>query len=222
VAQGTLKAGAANTLQRGFGTQRGAGRHARPRRLQPDVASLANSGTVSLAGATAGTTLTVNGNYVGNNGVLKLGTALSGTGPSDRLVINGGTATGKTSVQVANLGGLGALTVGNGIEVVSAQNGATTTAQTTKDAFSAGGRPRRCGRLRVPPVRGRCERRGRELVPALDTNAATPPPGTPGTPACRGHLPRRKLRCTPRCRASCARATSRCWATCASAWATTT
>jgi fibronectin-binding autotransporter adhesin len=30
-------------------------------------------------GTAPGTTLTVNGNYTGNNGVLKLGTALSGT-----------------------------------------------------------------------------------------------------------------------------------------------
>jgi outer membrane autotransporter protein len=42
-------------------------------------------------------------------------------------------------VQITQLGGLGALTVGNGIEVVSALNGATTTAQTTKDAFSLAG-----------------------------------------------------------------------------------
>jgi len=42
-------------------------------------------------------------------------------------------------VQISNLGGLGALTSGNGIEVITAQNGATTTAQTTKDAFSLAG-----------------------------------------------------------------------------------
>ena len=42
-------------------------------------------------------------------------------------------------MQITKLGGLGALTTGNGIEVVSALNGATTTAQTTKDAFALGG-----------------------------------------------------------------------------------
>jgi fibronectin-binding autotransporter adhesin len=148
------------------------------------VASLANSGTVSLVGATAGTTLTVNGNYVGNNGVLKLGTALSGTGPSDRLVINGGTASGKTSVQVTNLGGLGALTAGNGIEVVTAQRRRDDHGADHQGRLLAGGRPCRCGCLRVPPVRGRCERRGRELVPAFEPPAvdAAHGPGTPAVP----------------------------------------
>jgi fibronectin-binding autotransporter adhesin len=139
VAQGTLRAGAVNTFSAASAHSVAAGATLDLAGYDQSVASLANSGTVSLAGTAAGTTLTVNGNYVGNNGVLKLGTALSGTGPSDRLVINGGTATGKTSVQVANLGGLGALTSGNGIEVVTAQGGATTTAQTTKDAFSLAG-----------------------------------------------------------------------------------
>ena len=139
VAQGTLRAGAANTFSAASAHSVAAGATLDLAGFNQTLASLANSGTVSLAGAAAGTTLTVNGNYVGNNGVLKLGTALNGTGPSDRLVINGGTASGKTSVQIANLGGLGALTTGNGIEVVTAQNGAKTTAQTTKDAFSLAG-----------------------------------------------------------------------------------
>ncbi|SFQ70890.1 outer membrane autotransporter barrel domain-containing protein [Variovorax sp. OK605] len=139
VAQGTLKAGAANSFSAASAHSVAVGATLDLAGLNQSVASLANSGTVSLLGTTAGTTLTVNGNYVGNNGILKVGTALSGTGPSDRLVINGGTASGKTSVQVTNLGGLGALTVGNGIEVVTAQGGATTTAQTTKDAFSLTG-----------------------------------------------------------------------------------
>jgi fibronectin-binding autotransporter adhesin len=38
-------------------------------------------------------------------------------------------------MQIVNLGGLGGQTAGNGIEVVTALNGATTTAQTTRDAF---------------------------------------------------------------------------------------
>ncbi|SEK07840.1 autotransporter outer membrane beta-barrel domain-containing protein, partial [Variovorax sp. OK202] len=44
-----------------------------------------------------------------------------------------------TNVQITNLGGLGALTSGNGIELISAVGGATTTAQTTKSAFSLAG-----------------------------------------------------------------------------------
>jgi outer membrane autotransporter protein len=138
VAQGTLKAGAANTFSAASVHSVASGATLDLAGFNQSVASLANSGTVSLVGATAGTTLTVTGAYVGNNGVLRLGTALNGTGPSDRLVLNGATAvaSGKTTVQITNLGGLGALTSGNGIEVITAQNGATTTAQTTKDAFS--------------------------------------------------------------------------------------
>ncbi|RQO52823.1 autotransporter outer membrane beta-barrel domain-containing protein [Variovorax sp. KBW07] len=141
VAQGTLKAGAVNTLSAVSAHSVAAGATLDLAGFNQSIASLANSGTVSLAGATPGTTLTVNGPYVGNNGVLKLGTALNGTGPSDRLVLNGATAvaSGKTTVQITNIGGLGALTSGNGIEVITAQNGAKTTAQTTKDAFSLAG-----------------------------------------------------------------------------------
>ncbi|MET3375261.1 outer membrane autotransporter protein [Variovorax boronicumulans] len=141
VAQGTLKAGAVNTLSAASAHSVATGATLDLAGFNQTVASLANSGTVSLAGATAGTTLTVKGAYVGSNGVLKLSTTLNGTGPSDRLVLDGPTAvaSGKTTVQISNLGGLGALTSGNGIEVVTAQNGATTTAQTTKDAFSLAG-----------------------------------------------------------------------------------
>ena len=60
---------------------------------------------------------------------MAINTFLGGDGsPSDRLVINGGAATGNTSVHVTNVGGPGAETTGNGIQVVSAINGATTVA----------------------------------------------------------------------------------------------
>ena len=71
-------------------------------------------------------TLTVN-NYVGASGTLALRTFLGGDGsPSDLLTINGGTATGSTSVRITNVGGPGAETTSNGILVVNAINGATT------------------------------------------------------------------------------------------------
>ena len=142
------------------------------------VAALTNAGTVSLIGATPGTTLTVTGPYVGNNGLLRLGTFLGDSASaSDRLVLSGpsAVASGRTTVQVVNLGGLGALTTGNGIELVSALNGATTTAQTTKDAFALAGRPCGCRRLRIPPAGRRCRRRGRELVPALHQHHRSAP-----------------------------------------------
>jgi outer membrane autotransporter protein len=65
--------------------------------------------------------------YVGQGGTIVLNTFLGGDGaPSDRLVINGGTATGLTLLSIANTTGPGAQTLGNGILVVQAINGATT------------------------------------------------------------------------------------------------
>ncbi|MDH6171058.1 autotransporter-associated beta strand protein, partial [Variovorax boronicumulans] len=142
VAEGTLKAGATGTFSAASAHTVRSGATLDLAGLSQTVASLANSGTVSLVGTAPGTTLTVNGAYVGNNGVLRLGTFLGdSTSMSDRLVLNGASASasGRTSVQITQLGGLGALTTGNGIEVVSALNGATTTAQTTKDAFALSG-----------------------------------------------------------------------------------
>jgi outer membrane autotransporter protein len=52
---------------------------------------------------------------------------LGGDGsPSDRLIINGGSATGNSTLRITNAGGPGAETVANGIAVVQAINGGTT------------------------------------------------------------------------------------------------
>lgn len=98
-------------------------------------ASLTNAGTVSLVGSAPGTTLTMTGAYVSNGGTVRLGT---GAAVSDRLVLDGAVATpvGQTKLEIVPLSGMGVPTTGNGIEVVTAINGATTTVQTTKDAFS--------------------------------------------------------------------------------------
>lgn len=74
-------------------------------------------------------------NYIGEDGGIGLHTYLGSDGsPSDRLVIDGGTATGRSTLHITNATGPGALTTGNGIEVVSAINGATT----APGAFSLG------------------------------------------------------------------------------------
>jgi len=89
--------------------------------------TLDNSGIIDLARDNTRTndTLTVQGNYVGTNGQLRLQTALGTDGsPSDRLVVNGGTLTGSTAIAITNLGGAGALSTQDGIEVVQAQGGA--------------------------------------------------------------------------------------------------
>lgn len=140
VVAGTLKAGAANTLSPASSVVVQSGATLDLAGFDQTVQGLRNAGTVLFNTGVPGTTLRVQGNYVGNAGVLRLSTSLGADGSSsDRLVIDGGTASGRTTVQVTNIGGLGALTTGNGIEIVSAVNGATTTAQSTKDAFALAG-----------------------------------------------------------------------------------
>lgn len=67
-------------------------------------------------------------NYVGGSGsVLAINTYLAGDdSPSDKLIIEGGTASGTSIVRVTNAGGPGAVTSGNGIPVVEVANGGTT------------------------------------------------------------------------------------------------
>ena len=97
---------------------------------------LTNAGLVQLGGnGQPGNTLNV-GSYVGQNGTIALNTVLAGDGSaSDKLVINGGTATGSTTLKVTNVGGAGAAIVSDGIELVQAAGGATTNA----NAFTLAG-----------------------------------------------------------------------------------
>ncbi|WP_436290343.1 autotransporter outer membrane beta-barrel domain-containing protein [Variovorax sp. LjRoot178] len=137
VSTGTLQAGAAHTFSAASAHTVAAGTTLDTAGFNQRVAALDNGGTVSLVSAVAGSTLTVAGAYLAHS-LLRLGTGLAGgTSVSDRLVLDGpgASASGNTTIQIANLAGLGALTTGNGIEVVSGRNGATTTAQTTKSAF---------------------------------------------------------------------------------------
>ncbi|SIO24392.1 autotransporter outer membrane beta-barrel domain-containing protein [Paraburkholderia phenazinium] len=91
--------------------------------------ALFNAGLVQIGGTGVGNQLTVAGNYVGQNGLLGLNTQVAGDGAaSDRLVISGGTGSGSTALKITNVGGQGAETVANGIEVIQAANGATTEA----------------------------------------------------------------------------------------------
>lgn len=93
-----------------------------------------NGGKI-VTGGTPGTLFTVQ-TYVGNGGALVLNTVLNGNAsPSDRLVITG-SATGLSSLHINNIGGSGALTSGDGILVIEASNGGTTTA----NAFHLGNR----------------------------------------------------------------------------------
>ena len=90
-----------------------------------------NSGVIAPGSATfSGSPMgafTIKGNYAGAGGTMAINTFLGGdNSPSDRLIISGGAATGATTVHVTNAAGPGAETTGNGIQVVSAINGATT------------------------------------------------------------------------------------------------
>jgi outer membrane autotransporter protein len=106
------------------------------------TATVVNAGIIDLTNGASGPTdtLTIRGNYVGQSGTLKLQTVLAGDGaPSDRLIIDGGAVSGTTRIQVTNTGGFGAPTTGDGIELVSAINGGTTTALTGGTGFTLAG-----------------------------------------------------------------------------------
>ncbi|WP_350023087.1 autotransporter outer membrane beta-barrel domain-containing protein [Pseudomonas protegens] len=97
-------------------------------RSDSTLGTLTNNGTL-VFGAAGFQTLTVN-DYIGN-GAMVFSTYLGDdTSPSDRLVIDGGTASGRTAVRVLNAGGKGGLTQ-EGIPLVQAINGGTIAA----DAF---------------------------------------------------------------------------------------
>ncbi|MCX9134850.1 autotransporter outer membrane beta-barrel domain-containing protein [Aeromonas veronii] len=95
-----------------------------------DVATLTLAGNINFAdpGATlqSGRTLTAT-NWVGQGGTVNMYAALGGNDSvADKLIIDGGQATGRTDLNIRNAGGLGDQTTGNGINVVQTQNSATT------------------------------------------------------------------------------------------------
>jgi len=104
-----------------------------------NLTSLSNAASLiqfSAPAAGAFKTLTA-GNYVGQGGTIGLNAYLGSDGsPSDRLVVDGGSATGSTGLRITNAGGAGALTVANGIQVVQTTGGGSTDA----GAFSLNGR----------------------------------------------------------------------------------
>ncbi|EMF1500686.1 autotransporter YcgH [Escherichia coli] len=81
---------------------------------------------------TQGKTLTVKGNYVGNNGQLNIRTVLGDDkSATDRLIVEGNTS-GSTTVYVKNAGGSGAATL-NGIELITVHGD-----ESPADAFRQG------------------------------------------------------------------------------------
>ncbi|MCA7952655.1 autotransporter outer membrane beta-barrel domain-containing protein [Burkholderia seminalis] len=99
------------------------------------LSSLSNAGLVAFAAPVGSPTLTgsyktlTTGNYVGRGGTIALNTYLGAdASPTDRLIVNGGAASGTTGLKIANTAGTGAQTTGDGIPVVVTANGGTTTA----------------------------------------------------------------------------------------------
>ncbi len=130
---GTLSIDATSTVFAGNGT------HTVAPFTAGQLVAVNNAGTIDLtnAGSSVTDAFVVQGNYTGLGGRLLLNTVLAGDGsPSDKLVIQSGTATGSTGLGITNTGGGGALTTGNGILVVEATSGATT----STGAFSLLGR----------------------------------------------------------------------------------
>jgi outer membrane autotransporter protein len=151
------------------------------------VASLNNAGLVNMGiGAAPGTVLTTT-SYVGQGGAIAMNTFLGGDGsPSDKLVINGGAATGSTALLFTNVGGPGALTTANGIEVVQAINGATTAA----GAFRQGSGELRAGAFDYDLFRGGVSGspndwflRSSFLAPPTTPTTPTTPPQPPILPS---------------------------------------
>ncbi|MNV21393.1 Outer membrane protein IcsA autotransporter precursor [compost metagenome] len=128
-------------------------------------------------------TLTVR-NYSGD-GVIALNTFLgTDNSPSDKLVIDGGSATGASQLRIKNTGGPGALTTASGIQVVEVVNGGVSGAS----AFALSGRA----------VAGPYEYRLYQGSAAAPTDQSwylrsekepEPPPGPPTPPAPPGPTP---------------------------------
>jgi outer membrane autotransporter protein len=102
------------------------------------LVTVSNSGVIDMTTGSSSTSdsLTIRGNYTGNGGRVELQSVLGGDGsPSDKLVIDQGAIGGSTTISVTNLGGAGAATLQDGIQVVQALNGASGSA----NAFTLAG-----------------------------------------------------------------------------------
>ncbi|WP_338299849.1 autotransporter outer membrane beta-barrel domain-containing protein [Pandoraea sputorum] len=98
--------------------------------------NLTNAGTVHPGDGSGNGTLTVAGNYTGSGGKLAIDTVLGDDSSKVApLTVSGGTIGGSTTIAVNNMGGAGGLTTGNGIPMVNAVGGATSSAS----AFALGG-----------------------------------------------------------------------------------
>ena len=124
---GTLRAGALNTFSPNSAVTVASGGTLDLNGFNQTVPSVINAGLVNMGTGTAPGTVLTTTSYIGTGGTIAMNTFLRRDGsPSDKLVINGGSATGNSFLRITNAGGPGAETVANGIAVVQAINGGTT------------------------------------------------------------------------------------------------
>ncbi len=127
VIAGTLRAGAANTFSPNSAVRVASGGTLDLNGFNQTVPSVLNAGLVNMGTGTPPGTLLTTTSDTGAGGAIAMNTFLGADGsPSDRLVINGGTASGNSFLRITNAGGPGAETVANGIAVVQTINGGTT------------------------------------------------------------------------------------------------
>jgi T5SS/PEP-CTERM-associated repeat protein/autotransporter-associated beta strand protein len=125
---GTLRAGASNTFSPNSPVTIASSGMLDLNGFNQTVSSVINAGPVNMGTGTAPGTVLTTTSYTGTGGTIAMNTFLGADGsPSDRLVVNGGSATGNSFLRITNAGGPGAETVANGITVVQAINSATTT-----------------------------------------------------------------------------------------------
>ncbi|WP_252053472.1 autotransporter-associated beta strand repeat-containing protein [Acinetobacter silvestris] len=170
VAEGTLQAGASNSLSATSAHQVKAGAKLDLAGHNQSLASLNNSGVVNLSGSTPGTILKITGAYVGNTGQLGLSTVFGNDqSATDQLLLSGvnAIASGHSTLNITNVGGLGAQTIGNGIEVIKTEGGA----RIDTDAFSLAG-----GHIDVGAYEYRLFQNGQSVALKSSTNSIEPEP----------------------------------------------
>ena len=110
---GTLRAGAPNTFSPNSAVTVASGGTLDLNGFSQTVPSVTNAGLVNMGTGTAPGTVLTTISYTGSGGTIAMNTFLGGDGsPSDKLVINGGSATGNSLLRITNAGGPGAETVG--------------------------------------------------------------------------------------------------------------
>jgi outer membrane autotransporter protein len=127
VTAGTLRAGTLNTFSPNSAVTVASGGTLDLNGFSQTVLGVTNAGLVNMGTGTAPGTVLTTTSYTGAGGTIAMNAFLGADGsPSDKLVVNGGSATGNSFLRITNVGGPGAETVANGIAVVQAINGGTT------------------------------------------------------------------------------------------------